>query len=225
MAIRRGTLYSLTTVPGAHGFLVLSNDQWNTARTVEAAGALVYESAGTCRVALPGGKAFVGQLLSLPKEALGNPLVQLSAADLLPVEELVCDSLALRELHRDPPQPPPAQPGAIDYPQWSQIYWAGPPVGDPPQTKRRVIVSVDGYNKAMRGAVAIRTTTRGKTGPSFPQLSDGTIAVAIAPTFFFSPYIRFQPRQARPTPSQFFIEDMALIAAGLIDALELYHLI
>ncbi|MEK7862024.1 MAG: hypothetical protein AAB295_02030 [Chloroflexota bacterium] len=225
MAIRRGTLYSLTAVPGVSGYLVLSNDQWNTARTEEAAGALVYESPGAARVALAGGKAFVGELVAVSKAALGNPLTQLSAADLRPVEELVCDSLALRELHQQPPQPPPAQPGAIDYPLWSQIYYAGPPLGDPPQNKRRVVASVDSYNSAMRGAVCIRTTTRGKPGPGFPQLTDGTIAVAMAPTLFFNPYVRFQPRQERPSPSQLFLADMALVAAGIVDALELHHLV
>jgi hypothetical protein len=141
------------------------------------------------------------------------------------VEKLVCACLALRELHQQPPQPPPAQPGTIVYPLWSQIYYAGPPLGIPPENKRRVVASVDSYNKAMGGAVCIRTTTRGRPGPGMPQLSGGTIAVAMAPTFFFSPYVRFQPRHTRPTPSQFFIQDMALVAAGLIDALDLYHLV
>lgn len=226
MAIRRGILYEFTIVPGASGFLVLTNDQWTAARSLDVSGALVYKDPGAGRLRIPDTDAFAGELLQIPKDRLVTPLAQLDADHLLPIEESLCDLLALRELHRSPPKQPASVPGAIDYPQWSQIYYASPPEGEPPQNKRRIVVSVDGYNKATRGAVCVRTTTSpNREGPGFPVLADGTKAVCILPTFFSERLIRFKPRDGRPVPSQLFAADMALVAEGLVDALDLHHLI
>lgn len=211
-------------IPGADGYVVLSNDQWNAARTEEVAGALVYRVSGPGRIQLGSFDAFAGELIAVPKSVLGAPLAVFGAEHLLDTEEFICDALGLRSLHESPPKAPPSQPGAVDYPMWSQIYYAGPPLGTPPQNKRRVVVSADPYNKLMKGAVCVRTTTRREPGPGFPALGDGTIAVAIAPTFFRETYVRHKPRDARPQPSQLFLPDMARVAEGLVDALDLHHL-
>lgn len=226
MAIRRGTLYEFTAIPGVSGYLVLTNDQWNAMNTRDVNGALVYQQPGSGRIRIAD-NAFAGELAALPKAQLTQPVAQMGTAALLPIEEGVCDLLGLRELHAEPPRQPASVPGAIDYPQWSQIYYAGPPEGEPPENKRRIVVSVDGYNKVMRGAVCVRTTTSDRrNGPGFPSLSDGTMkAVCMVPHFFDSRFIRFQPRDRRPVPSQLFLADMALVAEGLIDALDLHHLV
>lgn len=225
MAIRRAALYPLSIARGASGYLVLSNDRWNAERTQDVAGALVYKDSAPGRVPIPGADAYVGELFTLPKAYLVDPLVLLSSEQMRPAEEFLCEILALRELYQQPPQLPKGLAGVIDYPRWSQIYYAGPPKGDPPQNKRRVVVSIDQYNKVMRGGVCVRTTTKGYPGPGFPELADKTIAVCMAPDLFSEVLIRSKPRDRRPTPRELYAEDMKRVAEGLVDALDLHSLV
>ena len=110
----------------------------------------------------------------------------------------------------------------IDYPRWSEIYYAGPPVGKPPERKRPVAVSTDSYNRALKGAIFVRTTTSAnRGGEGFPELRDGTKAVCLLPTFVPSAQVRLGPRDRRPEPRRFLMADMAAIAAGLGEALQL----
>lgn len=222
MAIRRGTIHRVDSFTKALGLLVLTNDEWNDAATKELAGALVYPDAGPGREQIPAAGLFAGTLLSTPKSELGVALVQLAAGQLKPVEDMLIDVLALDRLRAMPPQAPPTQPGVIDYPRWSEIYYAGPPLGEPPQPKRRVCVSNDSYNRALKGAIFVRTTTSpNRAGEGFPELRDGTKAVCLLPTFIASSYVRLAARDGRPDPRRFFLPDMAAIAAGLRDALQL----
>jgi len=222
VAIRRGTIHRVKGFTEALGLLVLTNDDWNDAATGELAGALVYPGSGPERESIPATGLFAGTLLSVPKAVLDVALVQLSAGQLRPVEDMLVDVLALDQLRTKTPQSPPTQPGVIDYPRWSEIYYAGPPVGEPAETKRRVTVSTDSYNRALKGAIFVRTTTSAnRGGEGFPELRDGTKAVCLLPTFVPSSQVRLGPRDRRPDPRQFFIADMAAIATGLGDALQL----
>lgn len=222
MAIRRGTIHRVREFPRAFGLLVLTNDEWNDAPTSELAGALVYQDAGPGRESIPGTVLFAGPLLSTPKAVLDVALQQLEAAQLKPVEDMLVDVLALDRLRTTPPQGPVGQPGVINYPRWSEIYYAGPPVGEPPQTKRRVAVSIDSYNRALKGAIFVRTTTSAnRGGVGFPELRDGTKAVCMLPTFISASYVRLGARDRRPDPRQFVLSDMAAIAHSLGDALQL----
>jgi hypothetical protein len=222
VAIRRGTIYHLTTPGGAIGHLVLTNEQWNDADTKDASGALIYREEAPGRVAIPGTPLFAGPLFATPKVTLTNAIGDLSAAQLRPIEDFVRDVLAIPSLTSTPPRAPSGVPGTITYPRWAQIYYAGPPLGRPPQTKRRVVVSRDEYNRAVTGAICVTTTTSpNRGGQGFPTLSDGTKAACMVATFLPNATIRFGARQVRPDPSQFFTQDMATIAVGLADAFDL----
>lgn len=225
MAIRRGTIYHFTTPGGAIGHLVLTNDQWNDADTKDTSGALIYPEEAPGRVAIPGTPVFAGPLFATPKATLTNAMGDLSVAQLRPVEDLVRDVLAIPSLTSTPPRAPSGVPGTITYPRWAQIYNAGPPPGTPPQTKRRVVVSRDEYNRAVKGAICVTTTTRPhRGGQGFPTLSDGTKAACMVATFLPNATIRFDARQVRTDPGQFFTPDMATISVGLAEAFDLTSL-
>lgn len=224
MAVRRGTVYAFTSpsAPSAVGFLVLTNDEWNDANVSDCSGVLVYAGQGAGRIAIPGTPGFAGPLLAVPKAALTSALTQLAATQLQPVIGLLREVLAIDELRGTPARSPAPVPGVITYPRWAQISYAGPPVGDEGETKRQVIVSRDDYNKALQGAVCLRTTTSPKRGGlGFPGLADGTKVVCVLPTFMPNALIRFGPRDGRPVPDQCFRADMIAIAAGLCDSLDL----
>lgn len=105
---------------------------------------------------------------------------------MVPVEEAIVEILGLDELQNDPPRAPVVQPGPIDYPRWSNIYYAGPRVGAANERKRYLAISHDQYNRAMGGAICIRTTTSERRGGrTIPTLSDRvTKAVCVLPTFW-----------------------------------------
>lgn len=221
MAIRRGVFYGVPTLPKALGLLVLTNDQWNDAPTLEVSGALVFAETGPGRTPIAGLTLHAGPLMRVSKEHVADPRVELSPEQLAPVQAAVSEILGLDGLLTDPPRVPDPQPGAIDYPRWSNIYYAGDPVGDPPERKRYVVVSHDQYNRALGGAICIRTTTSERRGgPTIPTLRDGTTkAVCVLPTFYVTHRVGI--RAARPVPAQLFLPDMVTIAAGLREALVL----
>lgn len=221
MAIRRGVFYAVPTLPRALGLLVLTNDEWNDAPTLEVSGALVFAEAGAGRTPIPGLTLHAGPLLRLLKADVTDPRVELAPEQLAPIEAAVSEILGLDGLRGDPPRAPASQPGAIDHPRWSNIYYAGDPVGDPPERKRHIIVSHDQYNRALGGAVCIRTTTSERRGgPTIPTLRDGTTkAVGVLPTFYVTHRVGI--RGGRPVPAQLFLPDMVTIAAGLREALVL----
>lgn len=221
MAIRRGTLYRVPALTRADGLLVLTNDEWNEAPTRELSGALAFADEGPGRTPIPGLALYAGPLLRVPKDDLGEATVELSPEQLGPVEDAVFELLGLGELLGDPPRAPGGSPGPIDHPRWSNIYYAGPPVGTPPERKRYLVVSHDRFDRAMGGAVCIRTTTSERRGGrTIPTLRDGrTKAVCVLPTFFSSQSVRL--REGRPTPAQLFLPDMRIVATGLREALAL----
>lgn len=221
MAIRRGAIYRVPALVIARGLLVLSNDEWNDAPTEELSGALVFAEAGAGRTAIPGLALYAGQLLRVPKADLTDPLVELSPDQLVPVEDGVSEILGLDDLLSDPPRAPVAQPGEIDYPRWSNVYRAGDRVGTPAERKRYLVVSHDQYNRALGGAICVRTTSSARRGgPTIPTLRDGVTKVVCAlPTFWSSRRVGI--REARPAPAQFFMPDMRTVAAGLREALAL----
>lgn len=224
MAIRRGTAYRVPAFARAAGLLVLTNDEWNDAPTEELSGALVFADAAPGRTAVPDLGIWAGPLLAVPKDALADAMIELSAEQLRPVEDALCDVLGLRDLLASPPRSPSSLPGPVDYPRWSQIYSPGPPVGEPPERKRRVAVSHDAYDRAMGGAIFVRTTTSPKRGGrGIPTLQDGTTkALCVLPSFISGQSVAMRPGD-RPQPGQLFLADMGAVAEGLVDALELSH--
>ena len=222
MAIRRGTIYRTSAFSRASGLLVLTNDEWNDAPTQDLSGALVFTEAGPGRTAIPKADVWAGLLLAVPKDILIEPVADLAPQQLRPVEDALCDALALRDLCATPPTVPPGLSGVIDYPRWSQIYYAGPPVGVPPQRKRHLVVSHDAYNRALSGAICVRTTTSNRRGGrGIPALRDGSKAVCVLATFISSGRVRMGRGDVRPVPAQLFLPGMASVAHGLIDAFEL----
>lgn len=221
MAIRRGTIYRIPRLVIASGLLVLTNDEWNEAPTEELSGALVFAEAGAGRTAIPGLAFHAGQLLRVPKGDLTDPLVELSPDELARVEDGVFEILGLDDLLSERPRAPVAQPGEIDYPRWSNIYRAGDRIGTPPERKRYLVVSHDRYNRALGGAICVRTTSSVRRGgPTIPTLGDGvTKAVCALPTFWSSHRVGI--REARPVPAQLFMPDMRIVAAALLEALAL----
>lgn len=223
VAIRRGVLYRVPTFVRASGLLVLTNDEWNEATTQDVAGALTYAEAGSGRTSVPGTGTWTGPLLAIPKADLAEANVEFDGLQLRVVEDALCDALALRELLSTPPRSLRGFPGVIDYPRWSQIYYAGGLVGSPPERKRYLAVSQDAYNRALGGAVFVRTTTSTRRGGrGIPTLRDGTTkAVCVLPTFISKHSVAMDPHDRRPQPEQFSPADMAAAAAGLADALQL----
>ena len=221
MAIRRGTLYRIPVLPKTRGLIVLTNDEWNEAPTLELSGLLVFGEPGAGRTPLPDLTLYAGPLLRVPKAELTEAVIELTSEQLAPAEAAVAEIFGLNELLSEAPRAPAAQPGAINYPRWSNIYYAGGRVGTPPERKRYLVVSHDPYNRAMGGAVCIRTTTsRRRGGPTIPTLRDGvTKAVCVLPTFFASRSVGI--RESRPAPMQLFLPDMSTVAAGLREALVL----
>lgn len=221
MAIRRGTLYRVSGLTRAHGLLVITNDEWNEAPTQDLSGALVYTEPGPGRTPIPGAELHSGPLMSVPKVDLLEPLVEFSAEQMKPVGEAISEILGLDDLRADPPRAPAAQPGPIDYPRWSSIYYAGPRVGALSERKRYLVISHDQYNRAVGGAICIRTTTSERRGgPTIPTLSDKvTKAVCVLPTFWSTHSVGI--RETRPQPAQLFLPDMSTVAAGMREALDL----
>lgn len=221
MSIRRGTIYQVREFKTASGLLVLTNDEWNDGQTNELAGTAVFSGPGAGREPIPDTQLFAGTVLTIPRTWLATAVTELDSAQLAPVEDLLRDVLALDILRANPPQRPTGQPGVIDYPRWSEIYFAGPPLGDPPEPKRQVAVSNDNYNRALKGAIFVRTTTSSRRGGAeFPSLVDGTKAVCMLPSFISSTNARIGRHDGRPDPRQLFLPDMATIADGLGNALE-----
>lgn len=221
MAIRRGTFYRVRTFARALGLLVLTNDEWNEASTSEVSGALVYPDPGAARTPIPGLTLHAGPLLRVLKDDLTDPLVEFSPDQVAPVEDAISEILGLDALLSDPPRVPASQPGVIDYPRWSNIYYAGQPVGTPPERKRYLAVSQDQYNRVLDGAVCVRTTTSERRGGStIPTLRDGvTKAVCVLPTFYSTHGVGIHG--PRPVPAHLFLADMVTVAAGLREALAL----
>lgn len=219
MAIRRGTFYEVPAFRHARGIIVITNDEWNEALTEELSGVLVYSDDGPGRTAIADTDDWGGPLLAVPKAELGRALRELSSDQVAPLENAICEQLGLRELLSEPPRAPTSMPGAIDYPRWAAISFVGDRVGTPPERKRRVVVSHDAYNRALGGAVCIRTTTSARRGGrGIPTLRDGTKAVCVLPTFYATR--RFDLAR-RPVPGQLFVGDMCTLATGLVDALSL----
>lgn len=204
----------------ARGLLILTNDEWNNAATEELSGPRVFSEGGPGRTPIPDLGLYAGPLLMVPKAELSTEVVQLAPAQLAPIEESVTELLGLDALLGQPRRAPDVQPGVIDYPRWSNIYYAGDPVGTPLERKRYLTVSHDTYNRTLGGAVGVRTTTSERRGGrTIPLLSDGvTKAVCVLPTFFTS---HRADLRSRPRPSQLHLADMHTVAEALKEALVL----
>lgn len=223
MPLYRGGVYAAAELSArTSGLLVLTRDTWNESglqTVVVAPVGPVSEPEGlpTPLVDLAGNPAQVrlGDALEFPKFALGALVGLLRPNDLARVENGLCDLLLLRELCANPPRAP--RPRAVSHPQWGEIYYL---LGEEfeGERKRRVVVSHDNWNRTGR-ALAVRTTTSPRRGgPGFPAIQRSRV-VAVCGSL--TSYTRQRFSQQRPDPPRLFLPDMAAIARGLADMLEL----
>ncbi|MHB1162566.1 MAG: hypothetical protein ACYC66_08785 [Chloroflexota bacterium] len=153
--------------------------------------------------------------MSIDKYGLGRPLVVLDDVRLALVEDVLCHILALEELCRAEPGRPRLPAGAIDYPLWGEIYWAGEPIDG--EYKRWVVVSRDDWNRATGTSILVRTTSQKKrSGPEFPSIQKGQARACCGDaTTILARRIRHQGK--RPDPERLNTQDMAAIARGIVE--------
>lgn len=226
MPVRRGVVYEYLGSGGIVGVLVLTNDDWNDkmdevgivpvrqpmSETLPALHPIVSEA--------PPLQAIAGRLLSLDKNGLGHPLVVLDEERLAMVEDVLCDILALDDICRPEPKRPPQPRGAVDYPLWGEIYYAGEPIDG--QYKRWVVVSTDDWNKRTGTSILVRTTSqRRRGGPEFPSIQRGDARACCGDaTTMLVKRVRLQGK--RPDPRWLNTQDMAAIAEGIVEAHDLW---
>jgi mRNA-degrading endonuclease toxin of MazEF toxin-antitoxin module len=224
----RGTLHGFD-VPGTAvlGAVVITNDRWNAAMSQ----VTVLPFAATAR---PGEQGYVvgyrsgvisaARPLAViappdPRSALGPPIASLSAADLDPLEELLCRFLQLPALLAGVPAPSRPIGEASTYPVWGDIY-RGPVLGG--ERKRFIVVSPNEWNRTSGLAVGVRTTTQLKIDDVwFPAILDGKSRACCGDATTFSHSQWRLSRRDRPAPFTTATKDMVAIARGLADLYEL----
>ena len=223
--IRRGTVYQLAGgSENLFGVLVLTNDTWNrrmkTVGVVPVRAPREADSVWTPRFREYPLQAFIGFLASFPASRLLESRHVLDDMELSRATQGLADLFHLDSLLDNPPVAPPAVAGTGHFPRWSEIYYAGPPVGPNRQTKRYVVVSDERWNALGRGAIAVRTTSQQKTwGDAFPIIESGAARACCGDATVFPPTM-FNLRD-RPRPSSLSLDDMVVIARGLCDVLDL----
>jgi mRNA-degrading endonuclease toxin of MazEF toxin-antitoxin module len=223
--IRRGTVYRLEgSSRSLVGVLVLTNDVWN--RRMRAVGVVPIrqptepDTIWTPHVGALAYQASVGFLANLPTDLLMETRLVLDQAETDKVAAGLADLLHLEGLCREPPDPPLSMVGSRRFPRWSEIYYAGRPVGAASQTKRYVIVSDERWNALGKGAIAVRTTTQSKSwGAAFPSIEEGRARACCGDATVF-PSHQFD-YDGRPNPASLLLADMVSIARGLCDVFDI----
>lgn len=223
--IRRGTVYRLDGGSrDLYGVLVLTNDTWNrrmnTVGVVPVRAPREPDSIWTPHLRESRLQASVGFLASFPASQLLEIRLVLEEDERDKVAQGLADLLHLESLCNSHPDAPPPVAGVGLFPRWSEIYYAGPPVGPTGQTKRYVVVSDERWNALGRGALAVRTTTQQKIwGEAFPMIEGGAARACCGDATVFPP-TAFDLRN-RPRPSSLSLDDMVAIAHGLCDVFDL----
>ena len=227
MPLYRGGVYSAVGLSDRTlGLLVLTRDSWNEsglASVVVAPVGPVLDPPGPAAPLLAlesgeGAQVRLSDVFEVPKSALGELRYVVDRGTLGPVEDGLCDLLALAELCRDPPRAPRPPPGAPRAPQWAEMYYV---LGDEHagERKRRVVVSHDWFNRAAGRALAVRTTTSERRGgPGFPPVQGGRARVVCGS---LTSFLRDEFGRQRPDPPRLFLPDMSTIARELVDVLDL----
>ncbi len=226
MALQRGVVYSIAGAsPGTFGALVLTNDDWNENMREVGVIPLYAEEPGLPFLPVRFAArrrlwAVPGRLVAVHKEILEAGLLDLPEAAMTSIEDALCDLLALPRLCSEFPMAPESCYSKSDYPRWSEIYFAGEPVGD--ERKRYVVVSHNLWNSTSRGAIAVRTTSQQRRyGAEYPAIQGGAARACCAqathiPTRAFSLSV-----YQRPPVRSLSLQDMSSIARGIVQSHQL----
>ncbi len=226
MPVHRGTVYGYAGGrAGTIGFLVLTNDDWNDwmedvavvpLQPADPAGVKPEES--IVQIGRPL-RIITGRVLNWSKAELGQPIYVLEEEKMAQVEDMLVDVFALHDLYLQPPREPASPPGPVDYPRWGQICWAGPRIdGD---RKRYVVVSNNYWNRDTKTSLVVRTTGQERRGGVFfPAIQAGKARACCGNVTTFS-RAAIDLTGNRPFPSSLNLKDMAAVAEGLVDALQL----
>jgi hypothetical protein len=166
--------------------------------------------------------ALSGHLTALEAASLGAEVRQLSDEEMVRVEDGLSELLALQFICQPIPVLPAAPPGAVTYPRWGEIYYAGPPIAG--ERKRYVVVSNDYWNATGLSVVAVRTTSQPKrAGRSFPEIEGGAARACCGDATSF-PCGDFD-LDDRPIPPRLDLDDMARVGWGMAETHALYEAI
>lgn len=221
MTIQRGVVYSIAGAsPRTFGAVVLTNDDWNEQVRDVGVIPLYLEEPDlpapvvrfTARRSL---WAVPGRLVAVHKEILETGLLDLPERVMDSIEDTLSDLLALPQLCSELPMAPESRYSKSDYPRWSEIYYAGKPIGD--ECKRYVVVSHNLWNSVSQGAIVVRTTSQQRRhGAEYPAILDGearaccALATHVPKKAFSLSVLR------RPTVRSLSLHDMSSIARGIV---------
>lgn len=226
MAIQRGVAYSIAGAsPRTFGAVVLTNDDWNeNMREVgvvplyleepDLPSPIVRFAARRSLWAVP------GRLVAVHKEILEVGLLDLPEAAMNSIEDGLCELLALPQLCAEFATAPESCYSRTEYPRWSEIYYAGEPVGD--ERKRYVVVSHNLWNSASQGAIAVRTISQQRRyGAEFPTIQGGAARACCAQATNISTRAFTLSAYRRPPMRSLSLRDMSSIARGIVQSHQL----
>jgi mRNA-degrading endonuclease toxin of MazEF toxin-antitoxin module len=226
VAIERGVAYSIAGAsPRTFGAVVLTNDDWNEHMREVGIVPLYLEDPGlptptfsfTARRQL---WAAPGRLVAAHKEILEAGLMDLPEDAMASIEDGLCDLLALPQLCAELPTAPESSFSRVDYPRWSEIYYAGEPVGD--ERKRYVVVSHNLWNSATQEAIAVRTTSQQRRyGAEFPAIQGGAARACCAQATHIPARAFALSAYRRPPARSLSLHDMSSIARGIVQSHQL----
>ena len=226
MAIQRGVVYSIAGAsPGTFGAAVLTNDDWNENMREVGVIPLYLEEPGlpsptvhfTARRRL---WAVPGRLVAVHKEILEAGLLDLPEGVMNSIEDALCDLLALPRLCTEFPKAPESCYSRSEYPRWSEIYYAGEPVGN--ERERYVVVSHNLWNSTSRGAIAVRTTSQQRRhGAEYPAIQGGAARACCAQATHIPAKAFSLSVYRRPPARSLSLHDMSSIARGIVQSHQL----
>lgn len=221
MATQRGVVYSIAGAsPRTFGAVVLTNDDWNeNMREVgviplylgepDLPAPIVHFTARRSLWAVP------GRLVAVHKEVLEVGLLDLPEGVMNAIEDALLDLLALPQLCSEFPMAPESCYSKSDYPRWSEIYYAGEPVGD--KRKRYAVVSHNLWNSRSGGAIAVRTTSQQRCyGVEYPAIQSGAARACCAQATYISAKVFSLSVYRRPSVHSLSLHDMSSIARGIV---------
>lgn len=226
MVAYRGAIYRAAP-EDARYWLVVSTDDWNqvmsdvVAVPLDDAGVVGGVPSG-CAVDVNGeslvGVAGAVQSISSDRE-LGPRVAGAAVEDMQAVERQMSELLQLRSLCGPTPRAVPVVGHPARYPRWSEIYF-GPRLGDPPETKRYVVVSDNVWNATMPRVLCVRTTSsRQRGGAGFPAIQRGAAKACCGN--ITSLRVGALDLRNRPSPPSLGLHDMVTIAHEVAELLEL----
>jgi mRNA-degrading endonuclease toxin of MazEF toxin-antitoxin module len=164
--------------------------------------------------------AVAGALQSISTEHELGPFVAMAAAeDVQDVERQIAELLQLRSLCGPAPRALPVIGHPDRYPRWSEIHF-GPRRGDPPETKRYVVVSDNVWNATMPRVLCVRTTCSPRCGGAgFPEIQGGRAEACCGN--ITSLRTGALSLRGRASPPSVGLLDMVTIARDIAEILEL----